>query len=198
MTNTDTNELDASVEQCVRMIESGAQLLRLTTQGSREVLSLAKIRDLLKQRGFDVPLAADVHFRPTVALEAARVVEKIRINPGNYMKGSGVETLLPQLLKLCKENRTAIRIGVNHGSLDESILRDFGDTPAGMVESAMRFLRICKQAGDGPGGGFHEIEQSPGHDSFGSPACKNHAGRGNGLPLTPGCYRGRRWTGGYY
>lgn len=145
MTNTDTNQLEASVEQCIRMIESGAQLLRLTTQGSREVLSLAKIRDLLQQRGFDVPLAADIHFRPKVALEAARVVEKIRINPGNYMQGSGVETLLPELLKICRENKTAIRIGVNHGSLDEAILRDYGDTPAGMVESAMRFLRICKK-----------------------------------------------------
>ncbi len=144
MTNTDTNEVEESVEQCIRMIEAGAQLIRLTTQGSREVGNLAKVRKVLHQRGYRIPLAADIHFRPSVALEAARVVEKIRINPGNYLKGSQVESQLPQLLKLCKENQTSIRIGVNHGSLDESILLEFGDTPAGMVESAMRFLRICK------------------------------------------------------
>ncbi len=145
MTNTDTNQVEQSVEQCIRMINAGAQLVRLTTQGSREVRSLAKIREVLHQRGYNVPLAADIHFRPSVALEAAQVVQKIRINPGNYLKGSQVESLLPQLLQACKENRTAIRIGVNHGSLEESILNEFGDTPAGMVESAMRFLRVCKR-----------------------------------------------------
>ena len=145
MTNTDTNNLEASVEQSIRMIKAGAQLVRLTTQGSREVKSLEKIGKMLQNQGYTVPLAADIHFRPGVALEAASVVEKIRINPGNYLKGSGVGDLLPNLLKVCKENQTAIRIGVNHGSLDESILREFGDTPAGMVESAMQFLRICKK-----------------------------------------------------
>lgn len=145
MTNTDTNKLEESVEQCVRMIGEGAEMVRLTTQGSAEVKSLARIREVLREKGFSVPLVADVHFRPGVALEAARVVEKIRINPGNYLKGSDVENLLPELLKTCKENHTAIRIGVNQGSLDESILREFGDTPAGMVESAMKFLRICKK-----------------------------------------------------
>ena len=145
MTNTDTNELEQSVEQCIRMIEAGAELVRLTTQGSREVQSLAKIEEALHQKGYDVPLAADIHFRADVALEAASVCEKIRVNPGNYLKGSALEDLLPRLLKVCKENKTAIRIGVNHGSLDESILREYGDTPAGMVESAMMFLRICKK-----------------------------------------------------
>ncbi len=145
MTNTNTNLVEESVEQCIRMIEAGAQLVRLTTQGSKEVKSLAKIKAALHQKGFFVPLAADIHFRPSVALEAARVVEKIRINPGNYLNGEQLDSMLSQLLKLCNENRTAIRIGVNHGSLDESILREFGDTPAGMVESAMRFLRICKR-----------------------------------------------------
>jgi len=145
MTNTDTNELEQSVEQCIRMIEAGAELVRLTTQGSREVQSLSKIEELLHQRGYFVPLAADIHFRADVALEAATVCEKIRINPGNYVKGSELENLLPRLLKVCKEQETAIRIGVNHGSLDEAILKEYGDTPAGMVESAMQFLRICKK-----------------------------------------------------
>lgn len=145
MTNTDTNDVEASVAQCIRMIEAGAQLVRLTTQGSREVESLSKIRKILHKQGFAVPLAADVHFRPSVALEAAQVVEKIRINPGNYVKGTELESLLAKLLTGCKEKGTAIRIGVNHGSLDESILQEFGDTPEGMVESAMRFLRICKK-----------------------------------------------------
>jgi (E)-4-hydroxy-3-methylbut-2-enyl-diphosphate synthase len=145
MTNTDTNELEQSVEQSIRMIEAGAELVRLTTQGSREVQSLARIEEALHQKGYHVPLAADIHFRADVALEAASVCEKIRINPGNYLKGSALEDLLPRLLKVCKENQTAIRIGVNHGSLDESILREYGDTPAGMVESAMQFLRICKK-----------------------------------------------------
>ena len=141
MTNTDTNLIEESVAQCIRMIDAGAQLIRLTTQGSREVKSLEKIREILHQRGYRVPLAADIHFRPSVALEASQVVEKIRINPGNYLKGSQPESLLPQLLKLCKEEGTAIRIGVNHGSLAESILREYGDTPAGMVESALSVSR---------------------------------------------------------
>ena len=145
MTNTDTRQIEQSVDQCIRMIEAGAELLRLTTQGSREVQSLATIRETLHQRGYTIPLAADIHFRADVALEAAGICDKIRINPGNYRKGSELNTLLPKLLKVCKENRTAIRIGVNHGSLDDSILREYGDTPAGMVESAMQFLRICKK-----------------------------------------------------
>jgi len=143
MTNTDTNQVEASVEQCVRMIEAGAELVRLTTQGSREVESLGLIREALRTRGISVPVAADIHFKPKLALEAAKVADKIRINPGNYLGGGAVETLLPQLLQVCREYSTSIRIGVNHGSLDESILREYGDTPAGMVESAMRFLRVC-------------------------------------------------------
>jgi (E)-4-hydroxy-3-methylbut-2-enyl-diphosphate synthase len=144
MTNTDTNQVNASVEQCVRMIQAGADLVRLTTQGSREVKSLGLIREALHARGFDVPVVADIHFKPTLALEAARVADKIRINPGNYLRGGAVETLLPELLRVCKEEGTSIRIGVNHGSLNESILREYGDTPGGMVESAMQFLRVCQ------------------------------------------------------
>ncbi|MFH0759234.1 MAG: (E)-4-hydroxy-3-methylbut-2-enyl-diphosphate synthase [Bacteroidota bacterium] len=144
MTNTNTNHVDASVDQCLRMISAGAELVRLTTQGSREVKSLSEIIDRLHEMGIPVPVVADIHFRPNLALEAAAVAHKIRINPGNYLKGGNPETLLPRLLDVCRRYGTAIRIGVNHGSLDESILREYGDTPAGMVESAMRFLRICK------------------------------------------------------
>jgi (E)-4-hydroxy-3-methylbut-2-enyl-diphosphate synthase len=144
MTNTDTNDVLASVDQCKRIIDAGADLVRLTTQGKKEVSSLAKIKANLQSSGLDTPLVADIHFKPQLALEAARVADKIRINPGNYLKGKKVETVLPELLQTCKRVGCAIRIGVNHGSLDESILNEFGNTPAGMVESAMRFLRICK------------------------------------------------------
>lgn len=145
MTSTDTNDVQASVDQCIRMIEAGAELVRLTTQGKREVENLEKIGMELHRRGCYVPLVADIHFRPALALEAAAVCEKIRINPGNYLKGKSVHLLLPELLKRCRETGTAIRIGVNHGSLDESILNRFGNTPEGMVESAMKFLHICKK-----------------------------------------------------
>ncbi|RLD59522.1 MAG: 4-hydroxy-3-methylbut-2-en-1-yl diphosphate synthase [Bacteroidetes bacterium] len=144
MTSTDTNEVQASVDQCVRMIEAGAELVRLTTQGKREVENLEKIREQLHMEGYQVPVVADIHFKPGLALEAAGICDKIRINPGNYLKGGTVDELLPELLNKCREEGTAIRIGVNHGSLDESILEQFGDSPEGMVESAMSFLRICK------------------------------------------------------
>lgn len=144
MTNTDTNDVSASLDQCIRMIEAGAELIRLTTQGRREVESLKKIGEELRKAGFLVPVVADIHFKPGLALEAARHTDKIRINPGNYIKGGSIDSLLPGLLHRCFEEGTAIRIGVNHGSLDEAILNEYGDTPEGMVESAMQFLRICK------------------------------------------------------
>jgi (E)-4-hydroxy-3-methylbut-2-enyl-diphosphate synthase len=147
MTNTDTNNVEASVDQCIRMIKAGAELVRLTTQGKREVDNLKNIGNQLRRAGYRVPLVADIHFRPALALYAARVCDKIRINPGNYLKGKAVDQLLPDLLKTCRETATAIRIGVNHGSLDQSILNRFGDTPEGMVESAMQFLRVCKKEG---------------------------------------------------
>ena len=147
MTNTDTNDVKASVEQCMRMVGAGAELVRLTTQGSREVGHLAEIRERLHSEEHMVPVVADIHFKPNLAIEAARVADKIRINPGNYVKGGEMEQLLSGLLKVCMEHGTAIRIGVNHGSLHESILREYGDTPAGMVESAMQFLRVCKKMG---------------------------------------------------
>jgi len=144
MTSTDTNDVQDSADQCIRMIEAGAELVRLTTQGQREVESLEKIREVLHAQGHQVPVVADIHFKPGLALEAAGLCDKIRINPGNYLKGGTVGVLLPALLKKCREKGCAIRIGVNHGSLDESILKQYGDTPLGMVESAMAFLRICK------------------------------------------------------
>ena len=145
MTNTDTKNIEASVEQCIAMIQAGAELVRLTTQGEREVDSLELIRQKLQEMGYTTPLAADIHFRPQLALKAAAVVEKIRINPGNYVKGGTIDSLLPELLKICKQKGTAIRIGVNHGSLAPQIMEEFGNTPAGMVESAMQFLRVCQK-----------------------------------------------------
>jgi len=144
MTNTDTKNINASVDQCIRMIDAGSELVRLTTQGRREVESLKKIREKLHTAGYRVPLVADIHFKPELALEAAGICDKIRINPGNYLKGKSLDLLLPTLLKRCRKHGTAIRIGVNHGSLDQSILEEYGDSPQGMVESAMQFLRVCK------------------------------------------------------
>jgi len=145
MASTDTNDIEASVEQCKRMIASGSELVRLTTQGKREVQSLASIRQLLRADGLETPVVADIHFKPDLALEAARVADKIRINPGNYLKDSSVDATLSELIAVCRESGTAMRIGVNHGSLNESILNAYGDTPEGMVESAMQFLRVCQK-----------------------------------------------------
>jgi (E)-4-hydroxy-3-methylbut-2-enyl-diphosphate synthase len=146
MTNTDTNDVQASVEQCIRMIQKGADLVRLTTQGKREVENLARIRAELRNAGHDTPVVADIHFKPGLALEAAKITDKIRINPGNYLRGASPESVLPELLDTCSKYGTAIRIGVNHGSLEESIMNRYGDTPEGMAESAMVFLRICQAA----------------------------------------------------
>ncbi len=145
MTNTDTNDVEASVDQCRKMIRAGAQLIRLTTQGNREVENLGKIIQQLRDEDYDTPIVADIHFNPSLALTAAKVADKVRINPGNYLKGQSVDTLLPALLETCNRFGTAIRIGVNHGSLDESLLNQYGDTPLGMVESAMQFLRVCNK-----------------------------------------------------
>jgi (E)-4-hydroxy-3-methylbut-2-enyl-diphosphate synthase len=146
MTNTNTNDVKASVDQCIRMIKEGAALVRLTTQGIKEVENLARIRAELRKAGYDTPVVADIHFKPDLALYAAKITDKIRINPGNYLRGKTPEALLPELLETCKAHGTAIRIGVNHGSLDETILNRYGDTPEGMAESAMIFLRICQKA----------------------------------------------------
>jgi len=147
MANTDTNDTEASVQQCRRMIDAGAELVRLTTPGKKEVENLARIKTVLRAGGYETPLVADIHFKASLALEAARVVEKIRINPGNYLHHHTPEKLFPPLIDTCRRHGTAIRIGVNHGSLSNSIFEQYGDTPAGMTESALRFLRICQKEG---------------------------------------------------
>lgn len=158
MANTNTNDIDASVAQAIRIADVGGEVLRYTTQGLREVESLAAIHHALRQRHVNIPLVADVHFNPKVAEEAARYVEKVRINPGNYVASKStdytekewneeldkINEKLTVLLDICKKNRTAIRIGVNHGSLLPRILNRYGDTPEGLVVSCMEFLRICK------------------------------------------------------
>ncbi len=162
MANTNTNETTDSVEQCIRIIKEGGELVRFTAQGVKEAKNLEPIRTELTRRGYRHPLVADIHFNPKAADEAALHVEKVRINPGNYVDsvhtqkrfsytdeeyqqeiGKIRERLVP-FLNICKENKTAIRIGVNHGSLSDRILSRYGDTQEGMVESCMEFLRICR------------------------------------------------------
>ena len=141
MANTSTNDIDASVDQARRCIEAGAELLRFTTQGLREVESL---REIHAQVLTAVPLVADVHFNSEVADAAAEVVEAVRINPGNYSRdASKLKERFIHLLDICRAHETAIRIGVNHGSLSERMMDKYGDTPQGMVESVMEFLRIA-------------------------------------------------------
>lgn len=163
MTNTDTNDIQSTVNQCIQLAEAGCEMVRVTTQGLREVKSLLEVKQSLKRQGFLFPLVADVHFNAKVAEEAAEVVEKVRINPGNYtgkwkvgkiLKDSEYEqeldiiyTNLKPLLEICKHNGTAIRIGVNHGSLSGRIMQRYGDTTTGMVASAMEFARICQSEG---------------------------------------------------
>ena len=161
MTNTPTTDTEACVEQAIRIIEAGGEYVRLTTQGTREAENLKNINIGLRSKGYDTPLIADVHFNPKVAEVAALYAEGVRINPGNYTDAARTfkkleytdeeyakeiqkirERLVP-FLDICKENHTAIRIGVNHGSLSDRIMSRYGDTPAGMVESCMEFLRIC-------------------------------------------------------
>ena len=163
MTNTDTNDIRASVEQCIRIFDAGAQYVRLTAQGIKEAESLRVIKEQLRARGYNQPLVADIHFNPQAALVAARYVEKVRINPGNYCTIASMakieysdeeyeqelqkikENILP-LLEVCKAHNTAIRIGVNHGSLSQRIVGRYGDTPLGMAMSMMEFLHVCKEA----------------------------------------------------
>lgn len=162
MANTNTNETAESVEQCIRIIKEGGELVRFTAQGVKEAKNLRPIREELTRRGYRQPLVADIHFNPKAADEAALHVEKVRINPGNYVDSVHTqkrftytdeeyqqeiqkirERLVP-FLAICKENKRAIRIGVNHGSLSDRILSRYGDTQEGMVESCMEFLRICR------------------------------------------------------
>ena len=165
MTTASTNDVDACVSQAERIIRAGADLVRFTTQGRREVENLARIKERLRSLGYDTPLVADVHFNADVADFAATVVEKVRINPGNYVDPARqfkhleyteeeyqaelrrLDERFMRLLAICREHHTALRIGVNHGSLSDRIMSRYGDTPAGIVESCMEFLRICQREG---------------------------------------------------
>ncbi|MBR3521717.1 MAG: (E)-4-hydroxy-3-methylbut-2-enyl-diphosphate synthase [Prevotella sp.] len=163
MTTTDTNDTEACVAQAKRIISAGGELVRLTTQGRREAENMANISAALKSEGIMTPLVADVHFNANVADVAARCCEKVRINPGNYVDPARtfkkleytdaeyaaelqkIEDRLIPFLNICKEHHTAVRIGVNHGSLSDRIMSRYGDTPEGIVESCMEFLRICRR-----------------------------------------------------
>lgn len=139
MTSTSSMDTEASVAQIRRIAGAGAEIVRPTAQGTREAENIGRMRAMV-----DVPLVADIHFNPAAAMAAAAVVDKVRINPGNFCRpGAGIEESLLPLLGLCREKGTALRIGVNHGSLSSRIMERFGDTPEGMVESAMEFLRVC-------------------------------------------------------
>ena len=163
MTTTSTDDTEGSVAQAERIIKAGGELVRLTTQGVKEAENLKNINAGIRRDGFSTPLVADVHFNPRVADVAARYAEKVRINPGNYVDPARkfvkhdytdeeyaselkkIEERLVPFLDICKENHTAIRIGVNHGSLSDRTRNRYGDTPEGIVESCMEFLRICKK-----------------------------------------------------
>jgi len=163
MTTTNTNDTEACVQQAIRIIEAGGELVRLTTQGTREAENMRNISRELKARGYQTPLVADVHFNANVADVAACHSEKVRINPGNYVDPARtfkkleytdeeyaqelqkIEDRLTPFIHLCKEHHTAVRIGVNHGSLSDRIRNRYGDTPEGIVESCMEFLRIFRQ-----------------------------------------------------
>ena len=167
MATTDTNDTEACVAQAKRIIDAGGELVRFTTQGNREAENMKNISARLKADGYNQPLVADVHFRSDVADVAARYCEKVRINPGNYVDPGRtfkhleytdeeyreellkIERRLVPFINICKEHRTAVRIGVNHGSLSDRIMSRYGDTPAGIVESCMEFLRIfCREQFD--------------------------------------------------
>ena len=161
MTTTDTMDTIGTVEQSIRMIEAGCEIVRITAPSIKEAQNLAEIKKQLRQRGYTAPLVADIHFTPNAAEVAARIVEKVRVNPGNYADKKKFDQLdytdleyqaelerinqkFAPLVKICKEYGTAMRIGTNHGSLSDRIMSRYGDTPQGMVESAMEFMRMCE------------------------------------------------------
>ena len=168
MTTPDTMDTIATVEQTIRCIEAGAELVRITAPSKKEAENLRNIKNELRKRGYTTPLVADIHFTPNAAEIAARIVEKVRVNPGNYVDKKKFELIeytdadyaeeierirerFTPLIKICKEYGTAMRIGTNHGSLSDRIMSRYGDTPTGMVESAMEFLRIARDEN------YHEI-----------------------------------------
>jgi (E)-4-hydroxy-3-methylbut-2-enyl-diphosphate synthase len=168
MANTDTNDTENSVAQCIRIVEAGGEIVRFTAQGTKEAENLKHIREALIKQGFDVPLVADIHFNANAADVAAQYVEKVRVNPGNFIglvrrespdytaeeyqaEYEKIKVRFKQLLDICKEHGTAIRIGVNHGSLSERMMNRWGDTPKGMVESCLEFLQVCREED------FHDV-----------------------------------------
>lgn len=168
MTTTNTMDTMATVEESIRMIDAGCELVRITAPSRRDAENLLNIKEELKKRGYLTPIVADIHFTPNAAEIAAKIVEKVRVNPGNYADKKKFEEIeytdktyndelirirekFTPLVKICKEYGTAMRIGTNHGSLSDRILSRYGDTPQGMVESAMEFLRICRDEN------YHEI-----------------------------------------
>ena len=162
MTNTGTMDTEGSVEQVVRIVDKGGELVRLTTQGNREAINLGNIKEQLVARGYHVPLVADVHFNASVADTATKYADKVRVNPGNYVDTARtfkhidytdaeyaeelkrLRERFVAFLNLCKTEGKAVRVGVNHGSLSDRIMSRYGDTPSGVVESCMEFLRICR------------------------------------------------------
>ncbi len=168
MTTTDTMDTEATVAQCVRCIEAGAELVRITAPSKNEAENLLHIKNKLRTMGYNTPLVADIHFTPNAAEIAARLIEKVRVNPGNYIDKKKFDFIeytdseyaaeidrirerFTPLVKICKEYGTAMRIGTNHGSLSDRIMSRYGDSPIGMVESAMEFLRIAR------GENYHQI-----------------------------------------
>ncbi|MBQ7772159.1 MAG: (E)-4-hydroxy-3-methylbut-2-enyl-diphosphate synthase [Bacteroidales bacterium] len=144
MCNTHTSDVEASVNQCIRLYEAGAQMIRLTVPSIAQVESLAEIKSRLREKGIDVPLVADVHFSSEIAIAAAAVVEKVRINPGNFHKDhEKAKEQFARLVEVCKVNGTALRIGLNHGSLGERITNLYGNTPLAMKEAVMEWLNMC-------------------------------------------------------
>ena len=144
MCNTHTSDVEASVKQCVELYEAGAQMIRLTVPSMAQVESLAEIKNELRSRGINVPLVADVHFSSEIAIAVASVVEKVRINPGNFHKDhEKAREQFARLVEVCKENGTAVRIGLNHGSLGERITNLYGNTPLAMKEAVMEWLEMC-------------------------------------------------------
>ncbi len=161
MTTTDTMDTEATVEQSIKMIKAGSEYVRITAPNARQAQNLQNIKDQLNKKGYSAPLVADIHFTPNAAEIAAQIVEKVRINPGNYadqkkfkireysdkeyqLEIDRIHDKFSPLVKLCKKHGTAMRIGTNHGSLSDRIMNRYGDTPLGMVESALEFARICE------------------------------------------------------
>ena len=168
MTTTNTMDTDATIFQSIKMIQAGSEYVRVTAPSKREAENLQNIKDILRNKGYSTPIIADIHFTPNAAEIAAQIVEKVRINPGNYadkkkfqikeysdkeyqLEIDRIHEKFSPLVKICKKHGTVMRIGTNHGSLSDRIMNRYGDTPLGMVESALEFSRICAKYN------FHDI-----------------------------------------